>query len=356
MKLLFSLILVLQAALSTAQHQAELAALLAKEKVPGMQLVYTARNQAVTVYNVGQRNNNLPQAIDAGTTFQAASLGKVVLAYIALRLHDRGLLDLNQPLLRYYRDPRLQAQPRAAAITARMVLAHSSGLPNWAENPLNPSWKTSELTLKYAPDSCWNYSGEGFVLLQKVLEQLTAKPLETLAQEEVFGPLRMPGSSYVWRPSFGKNACFGHDAAGKPTEVRRFKEANAGFSLLTNATDYSRFVQALLKGQGLQPATAQLFTAPANEAQRCGKAVSATDPYVAWACGVGLATTSRGPALWHWGDNGDFQGFFIAFPETQESLVFFTNSANGLRLTDAVLQLFFEPGQYRAMQWLAEEK
>ena len=78
-----------------------------------------------------------------------------------------------------------------------MVLGHTSGLPNWAANPLSPEWATAPLRLKYAPDSCWNYSGEGYVLLQKTLEHLTGKSFETLAREEVFKPLRWRTAAFV---------------------------------------------------------------------------------------------------------------------------------------------------------------
>ncbi|MBC8085329.1 MAG: beta-lactamase family protein [Hymenobacter sp.] len=354
MKLLATLFLLLHGLTAGAQ-QAELATLLKKAIVPGIQLIHT-RNGKVTAYAMGLRTAGSPQAVDANSTFQAASLGKVVLAYTALRLHDRGLLELDKPLLTYYPYPRLLGQPNADKITTRMVLAHSSGLPNWAEYPLSTSWPASPLRLRYPPGSCWNYSGEGYVFLQKTLEHLTGKSFEALAREEVFRPLRMGSSSFVWNVGFGLNACFGHDKTGKPTEIRRFAEPNAGFSLLTNASDYNRFLRAVLAGTGLTPAARKLLVAPANAATRCATPASTTDPCIAWACGVGLATTSRGPALWHWGDNGDFQGFFMAFPDREESLLFLTNSANGLKLTDEVLRLFFGPGQYQVMQWLAEEK
>ncbi|GGG32524.1 serine hydrolase domain-containing protein [Hymenobacter glacieicola] len=337
-----------------AQH-AELAALLKKENVAGIQLIYSKKGET-RQYSLGVRRAGATPAVDAQTIFQAASLGKVVLAYTALRLHDQGRLDLDQPLLRYYPYPRLQNEPRADHITARMVLGHTTGLPNWAGYPLAESWKTSALHLNFAPDSCWSYSGEGYVFLQKTLEHLTGKSLEQLAQQEVFGPLKMPNSSFTWQPRFDNNAAFGHDQAGQPTEIKRFTEANGGFSLLTTAPDYHRFLQAILHGKGLRPATAKLLVAPANAANRCTTPLSPTDARIAWACGVGLATTSHGPAQWHWGDNGDFRGFFMTFPDTKETLLFLTNSANGLRLTDDVLRLFVGPGQYQAMQWLAEEK
>jgi len=350
------LLLLLCALLShaaSAQRAAELTALLQRHGVPGMQVVYT-KGRKVEAYQVGVREAGSSQPVTATTIFEAASLGKEMLTYVALRLHDRHLLDLDKPLLQYYSYPRLQGQPRAARITARMVLAHTAGLPNWAENPTKPGWKTSALVLKYAPDSCWNYSGEGYAFLQKTLEHLTGKSFETLATEEIFKPLKLQNSSFQWRESFAAAASAGHDGAGKPSPIDHFTEPNAGFSLYTTAADYSRFLQAFSGGRGLQPATAQLLLTLATPANRCGQPSSAADPYIAWACGVGLATTSRGLAQWQWGDNGNFKGIFMTLPGQQASVLVFTNSSNGPKLVDEVLRLFFGPGQYWATQWLAE--
>jgi CubicO group peptidase (beta-lactamase class C family) len=354
MKLLVIVLLLLSGAAWAQPQQAEIAALLQKENVPGMQLSYT-KGRTTKTYAVGLRQAGTAQAMTATSILQAASLGKVVLAYVALRLHDRGVLDLDKSLLAYAPYPRLQPDPRAARITARRVLTHTTGLPNWADNPLGPAWSTSALRLKYAPDSCWNYSGEGYVWLQKTLEHLTGKSFEVLAAEEVFRPLGMRNSSFVWQARFAAAAATGHDDKGKPTEVRKFAAPYGAYSLLTTATDYGLFLQALAVGRGLKPATARLLTTPATTADRCGTPVSAADPAIAWACGLGLATTSQGLALWHWGDNGDFRGFCMVLPGRQESLVFLTNGANGNKLTDEVLRLFFGPGQYWTTAWLAAE-
>lgn len=335
-------------------QQAELAALLKKENVPGMQLVYQ-RGHKRKVYSLGLRQAGTTQAVTATTIFQAASLGKVVLAYTTLRLLDRGVLDLDKPLLAYYPYPRLLHEPRAAEITARMVLSHTTGLPNWAEKPTAASWPTSALPLRYAPNSCWSYSGEGYVFLQKTLEHLTGKAFEALAEAEVFKPLGMKNSSFVWRESFAATASTGHNGQSQPTSISRFAEGYGAYSLLTTASDYSRFLRAVLTGRGLAPTTARLLTTPANPANRCGHPATPADPAIAWACGLGLASTSQGLAQWHWGDNGDFKGFFMTLPGKKESLIFLTNSANGARITDEVLRLFFGPGQYWAPQWLAEE-
>ena len=357
MKKLFLLLLALLSGRATyaqtAPSAATLTALMQKAGVPGMQLVYT-RGGKVQAYALGRRTAGQPASVDASTTFEAASLGKAVLAYVALRLLDRGVFTLDKPLLNYAPYPRLQGAPNADKITARMVLGHTTGLPNWAANPTTPEWATAPLRLKYAPDSCWNYSGEGYVFLQKTLEHLTGKSFEMLAREEVFRPLGMAHSSFVWQQKMALNAASGHDDQGRPVAISHFPAAYGAFSLLSTAADYSRLLQALMTGRGLQPATALLLRTPANEARRCGQPATATDPFIAWACGVGLATTSRGPAQWQWGDNGNFKGFYLTLPGTSESLVFLTNSANGPNMTDDLLRLFFGPGEYHATQWLAE--
>ena len=354
MKTLF--LLLLTTLLSPAGHAqpASLTALMQRHGVPGMQVAYT-KGKTTQTYSLGVREAGTSQPVMDTTIFEAASLGKEMLAYVALRLLDRGVLDLDKPLLQYGPYPRLQGQARAARITARMALAHTAGLPNWAENPTSPGWQTSALALKYAPDSCWNYSGEGYTFLQKTLEHITGKPWETLAAEEIFRPLGLKHSSFQWRESFAATASAGHDGAGKPVPIDHFAAPNAGFSLYATAADYSRFLQVLRTGEGLRPATARLLRTAATPANRCGQPASATDPYIDWACGVGLATTSQGLAQWQWGDNGNFKGFFMTLPGKQESVVIFTNSANGPRLVEEVLTLFFGPGEYRAPQWLREE-
>jgi len=355
-KLLLLLLALLFGPGSRAQQAptaATLTALMHKAGVPGMQLVYTHGNK-VQAYALGQRTAGQPAVVDATTTFEAASLGKAMLTYITLRLLDRGVLYIDKPLLMYYAYPRARGAANADKITARMVLGHTTGLPNWAVSPLTPEWPTAPLRLKYAPDSCWNYSGEGYVWLQKTLEHLTGQPLEQLAQQEVFGPLHLAHSSFVWHPQLAAGAATGHDEQGHPVAITHFAEAYGAFSLLSTATDYSRFLRVLMAGQGLRPRTALLQRTAANEAQRCGQPATASDPFIAWATGVGLATTAQGLAQWQWGDNGNFKGFFLTLPGRDETLVFFTNSANGSLITDDLLHLFFGPGEYHTTQWLAD--
>ena len=142
--------------------------------------------------------------------------------------------------------PRLAHDERYKKITARIVLSHGTGLPNWGGE---------QLTLRFEPGTAYGYSGEGFVFLQKVLERVTGRSLDELARREVFRPLGMTRSSFVWQERFAGDAAYGKDWLWNVAPANRYTEAeaNAAASLLTTATDYAKFVAAVLTGRGLSP-------------------------------------------------------------------------------------------------------
>ena len=92
--------------------------------------------------------------IDGATVFQAASLTKPVIAFVALQLVREGKLDLDAPVSRYLpdgythrqnpfdskNDPEVDLVPASTwvRIPVATLLNHSSGLPNWASGTLAP--------------------------------------------------------------------------------------------------------------------------------------------------------------------------------------------------------------------------
>jgi CubicO group peptidase (beta-lactamase class C family) len=324
-----------------AQEQ-QLNGIIQEADVPGIQLIYCKQDQ-IKSFNEGVIKEGSEKKINGNTIFQAASLSKSVFAYAVLRLWDRGLIDLDSPLLNYTGNyPRFDPHDqRYKKITARMVLRHSTGLPNWGND--------SSAALLFTPDSCFSYSGEGYLFLQKALEKKLQKPLNKIMQEEVFSPLKMENSSYVWMDKFEANASMDHQT---PAEIARYENANAAYSLLTNTTDYNIFLRALMTGRGLKESTHHMMLEKASPANRFGQPVNDSDPYIDWGLGVGLQHNEKGDAFWHWGDNGDYKCFYIAFPARGESLIYFTHSRNGLNITEEILNLFFGPQTCWAIKWL----
>lgn len=319
----------------------QLAEIIKEVNIPGLQLVYS-KNGKFQAYNIGHISNGSDQMVTSNTIFEAASLSKSVFAYAVMRLYDRGIINLDTPLLNYYGPyKRFDIKnPAYSRITARMVLRHTTGLPNWGND--------STATLLFPPDSCFSYSGEGYLFLQRILEKKLNKQLDQIMQKEVFTPLRMENSSYVWINKFDTVSSFGNS----PEEINRHKNANAAYSLLTNAKDYSIFLKALINGKGLRKSTYKMMLEKSTSAKRFNTPSNDADPYIDWGLGVGLQQNEMGKAIWHWGDNGDFKSFYMAFPDKNETLVYFTHSRNGLFITEDILNLFFGSQKYRAIKWL----
>jgi CubicO group peptidase (beta-lactamase class C family) len=92
----------------------------------------------------GVRDAERRQSVDNGTVFEAASASKPVFAYVVMKLAENGIIDLDVPLTKYTNERYVSNDPRLDLITARHVLMHASGFPNWrsADDPM-ATWRTS---------------------------------------------------------------------------------------------------------------------------------------------------------------------------------------------------------------------
>ena len=172
-------------------------------KIPGMSVAVIKDWKVVYHRGLGVRNTQTQEPVTDDTVFEAASMTKPVCAYIVLRLVDRGVLKLDTPLYTYLPYEDIAYDDRYKLITARMVLTHRSGFPNW---------RSGKLDIKFTPGTQFSYSGEGFVYLGKVVEKLTGKKLVQLCQEEVFEPLGIEHASLVWTDEIAKLTATGHGA------------------------------------------------------------------------------------------------------------------------------------------------
>ena len=179
------------------------------QKLPGASVALIRDGDLVWSQGFGVANSLTRIPVTANTLFEVASNSKVVTAYIALRLVDEGVLSLDQPLNSYLVEPWLPPSEYRDEITLRQVLSHSSGLGH------GPPMKD----IHFIPGSGYSYSANGYEYLQAVLEEVTGKPLEKLAQEMVFTPLNMNSSSFLDQPQNLDNTANGHLPAAIPAMV-----------------------------------------------------------------------------------------------------------------------------------------
>lgn len=338
--------LALCAAMPAPSYANDLAHLMSEGRVPGLSIAVVRNSKLAEVKQAGVRSASASAAIDADTVFDAASLSKPVFAYIVLQLVDAGVLALDEPLAQHVPDF-VSDDTRAAGITVRHVLSHTSGLPNWRG-------KGNPLKTQLGPDERFSYSGEAFVWLQRVVEKVTGETLEALAQRLVFAPLGMHRSSFVWQPEFDADYADGHDANLAAVAKKKPEAANGAFSLQTTAVDYARFMQAVLAGARLKPRTAKLWLEPQVRLKlRCYVCHSVNSPEqdqrVSWGLGWGLEPDRR--TFFHWGDNGRFKTFAMGSVRQQRAVVVLINGANGMVIMPELVRRWM-PGDRPVFRWL----
>jgi CubicO group peptidase (beta-lactamase class C family) len=308
--------------------------LITDARVPGLSMAVIGDGQATALTAVGVRNAIGRGCVDQQTIFSAASLSKPLFAYAVLQLVDAGKLALDAPLSLHVPDY-VADDPRAAAVTIRHVLSHTSGLPNW---------RSVDLPLKttFPPGERFSYSGEGFVWLQRVVEVVTGESLDTTLRRLVFVPLGMQRSSYIWQPAYDANYADPHDAEMTPGLKVKPSEPNAAASLQTTADDYARFLEAVLSGAGLKRDAARLWLEPQ---------VHSHDMQNAWGLGWGLETKSSTFFQWGDADQGRFKAFAMGSMRQRRATVVLTNGFNGMAIMPELIGKSL-PGPHPAFAWL----
>lgn len=320
--------------------------LMERAELPGVSIAVLDEGEVRWTGAFGTTDASGGTAVTEETVFEAASLSKPVFAYAVLRLARRGVLDLDAPLTGIIDDPRVDADPRHVRITPRHVLSHSTGLPNWGGERLD---------LAFDPGEGFRYSGEGFVYLQKAVSALTGLSLDELARREVFEPLAMRHSSYLLLDGEAPTVAQPHDGLGLPGPKRTVGgTGNAASSLHTTASDYARFVSALLRGEGLGVEWRDVMLTPQVELTENVPADGRGRLH--WGLGWGLYEGPDGLSFWHWGDNGNFKAYVTAYPEGGRGLVYFSNSFDGLSLVEGMVREVLGRDQGPVADWLGYER
>ncbi len=319
-------------------------ALLEKHSVPGVSMAGIENRRITWHRQYGVRRAGSPEKVDRNTVFEACSMSKTPLAYVTMKLVERGELDLDRPLAEYLDEPYLEDEPLHEKITARMVLSHTTGFPNWRKG----GWRSGgTLPVEFEPGSKFGYSGEGFLYLQRVVEYMTEVPFEQYVERKLFQPLGMGVSSYVWQNDFSTAAAAGHDKNGRPKEPRHFDRANAGYSLYTTPHEYAKYLLEILNRdrngtQSVSEASLAAMFTPTTEAEGrepIKRTCELTSDEVFYGLGWAINETESGRRIYHAGSNGTgFRCYSQFDPAAGTGLVIMTNGVNGKAVWETITE------------------
>ena len=266
---------------------------IAARSFPACSLAVTFHGELVAHKALGHFTYDLSSPeVTTASLFDLASLTKVVATTpMAMILYERGLLDLEAPVSAIVPEFANDAPPRRA-VTLRMLLAHSSGLPAYERLFLRAQSRDAMLhaafttELAAAPGARAEYSDIGFIILGVVLERLADESLDAFCQREIFGPLGMTHTTFnpapVLKNSIAPTAddrTFRHrviqgEVQDENASVLGGIAPHAG--LFSTAEDLAIFAHAMLNGGYpiLRPSTVELFSrresAPAGTSRALG--------------------------------------------------------------------------------------
>ena len=258
---------------SPAAIDAEIARGMAATGAKGLALAVIDKGRIVHVKSYGLRNAK-GDPLRTDTIMYGASLTKAVFAFTVMQLVDEGVIDLDRTIDQYlprplpaYAEPEVEdryarwsdlaGDDRWKKLTPRILLTHSPGFANFGF--LEPD---GQLRFHFDPGARYAYSGDGFILLQFVLERGLGLDLGSEMQRRVFDRFGMRNTSMIWRPDFRRNLADGWDMQGEVEPHDERSAVRAAGSMDTTIADFARFAAAFARGEGLSKKSRAELTRP----------------------------------------------------------------------------------------------
>ena len=250
---------------------------MAASGLKGIVAMAATRDGIIHHLAIGERTEGQPAGLD--TVIRIASMTKAITSVVALRLVERGLLDLDDPICdvlteltepmvfeRFGLDGRPIFNPGATLVTLRHLLTHTAGYgyDTWNQ-PLGhiqatlqiPRIPTSSdelrrVPLLFEPGTQWNY-GINTDIVGRACEVVTGLGLEELFRTEIFDPLGMADTMFITGPAqeARRMDVYRREPDGSlsrldPPVATELPYMAAGGMLQSTAQDYMKFLQAVL--------------------------------------------------------------------------------------------------------------
>jgi CubicO group peptidase (beta-lactamase class C family) len=342
-----------QAIPSAAAIDAEVGKIMTDTHAKGMAVAVIDHSKVGYVQAYGNRNAK-GDPLTTDTVMYGASVTKTVFAYTVMQLVDQGKLkldtplkeDLDKPLPNYGPDPvfpdkyapykDLADDPRWEKITPRMCLTHSTGFHNfWFIEP------DHKLHIHFEPGTQFSYSGEGFILLQFVVEhgrkaQGLGLDIGDLTTAN-FARLGMTRTSLRWRNDFAGNFADGWNDQGQPQDHDQRSKPRAAGSMDTTISDLPKFAAALVRGDGLSAASRAEMTKPqlhlstAHQFPPFGADLPVNQQRKDLYAGLGVIVFDgpQGPGFYKGGHDGQTANTMVCIEASQRCVVILSNDVRG---------------------------
>ena len=252
--------------------------------IPGLAL--TVYNRDFGYWSVAEGWSNVEKEIPLTPEhlFYLQSVSKTYMAVAILQLYEQGKLDLNDPISNYLDYPWLSDKEGIEQITIKMLLNHTSGLPEYNTDPIlvskivqNPQEVLSVVDMvshiagkpmDFTPGSTYRYRNTNYELLSLIADAITGDHIGFM-EEHIFGKLGLEHTVYLSKDNYLDSlntaaAYWDILLEGIPTNVSKMQRANVSSmkgddGIVASTKDAVVFMEGLVSGKLLQPNTLALM-------------------------------------------------------------------------------------------------
>lgn len=303
------------------------------------------------------------KAIDPSSIFNIASISKQFTAFSILLLDERKALSIDDPLIKHV--PELAAS--APGVTLRHLIHHTGGLRDYdillrllgrRHSDGATQFETIQMLgrqrgVNAPPNTVWEYSNSGYVLLATVVERVSKRSMKQFAAENIFEPLGMRQTTIIDRypaelPKLARGYAPNENKTGFDIEDSAWEQVGDG-QVHTTTADLLLWAENLRTGRvgGERLMKRMVETGTLNSGDRLD-----------YAAGLGIGEHKGLPTVSHGGGWAGYRSQFLVFPQQHFAVSVFCNRGDARpdKLAGAVANIFLAEEIRRAGNQSSPEK
>ncbi|TXE16785.1 beta-lactamase family protein [Psychroserpens burtonensis] len=314
-------------------------------KVPGVSIAVVENGKIKWAKGYGYANTETRTKVDANTLFQAGSISKPLAALSALKLFENNSLELNKDVNYYLKNWQIPENKftKTEKVTLEKLLTHTAGMtvhgfPGYQQTDefpeiidvLNGNGNTGKIVVDTIPGSIWRYSGGGYTVMEKVVEDVSGLSLDDYMSKNILLPIGMKNSTYQQpiAKEFQNNISAAYDGNGKLIKGlwNNYPE-QAAAGLWTTPSDLAMYcieIQDIIQGKkdGIltKETVDKMLTKHKND----------------WGLGPSLQNDKDSLIFGHGGKNAGFTNDMKAYAYQGNAVIVMTNADNGSKLISEI--------------------
>lgn len=307
-------------------------ALMKLYRIPGCSIALVKGFETVWTEAYGYADVATGRLLTPDTPMSVQSITKPVTAWGIVRLAEKGLIGLDDPVARYLKSWHFpQPDDQTGNITIRQLLSHTAGMPlgdftniyaPGKAMPSNRDVMTREAVLVNRPGTVFLYSNVGYNLMEILIEDVTGQSYSDYMRTEIFLPLGMESAAFEISMAATPYPPTGYNLKGEAVPAYLYPSKASG-GLFATARDIARFTAAGLKENPVLSAESmkQMHQPEKNKIGIYGLV------FEGYGLGHYVETLPNGlHSVSHGGQGNGIMTHFQAVPETGDAVVILTNS------------------------------